>query len=82
MLAGAHIVATKSDIEDCHRLGKNGSTIYDLSIENFVMTTWEKNLAYTKILTSLSLVLLMALKFMLAKTLLITTNVLLGSLGS
>ena len=27
MLAGAHIVATKSDIEDCHRLGKNGSTI-------------------------------------------------------
>ena len=27
MLAEAHIVATKSDIEDCHRLGKNGSTI-------------------------------------------------------
>ena len=27
MLAETHIVATKSDIEDCHRLGKNGSTI-------------------------------------------------------
>ena len=27
LLAEAHIVATKSDIEDCHRLGKNGSTI-------------------------------------------------------
>ena len=27
MLAEAHIVATKSDIDDCHRLGKNGSTI-------------------------------------------------------
>ena len=26
MLAETHIVATKSDIEDCHRLGKNGST--------------------------------------------------------
>ena len=27
MLAETHIVATKSDIEECHRLGKNGSTI-------------------------------------------------------
>ena len=27
MLAEAHIVATKSDTEGCHRLGKNGSTI-------------------------------------------------------
>ena len=27
MLAEAHVVATKSDIEDCDRLGKNGSTI-------------------------------------------------------
>ena len=27
MLAEAHIVATKSYTEDCHRLGKNGSTI-------------------------------------------------------
>ena len=27
MLAQVHIVATKSDIEDCHRLGKNGNTI-------------------------------------------------------
>ena len=27
MLAEVHIVATKSDFEDCHRLGKNGSTI-------------------------------------------------------
>ena len=27
MLAQVHIVATKSDMEDCHRLGKNGNTI-------------------------------------------------------
>ena len=27
MLAEVHIVATKSDIEDCHRLGQNVSTI-------------------------------------------------------
>ena len=27
MLAEDHIVAAKSDIEDCHSLGKNGSTI-------------------------------------------------------
>ena len=27
ILSEAHIVATKFDIEDCHRLGKNGSNI-------------------------------------------------------
>ena len=27
MLAEVQIVTTKSDIEDCHRLGKNGSTM-------------------------------------------------------
>ena len=26
MFAEVHIVASKSDIEDCHRLGKNGIT--------------------------------------------------------
>ena len=68
MLAKAHIVATKSDIEDCHRLVKNGSTILRFVYRNFVMTSWEKNLSYRKILTSLNLVLLMTLKFMLVKT--------------
>ena len=68
MLAKVHIVATKSDIEDCHRLVKNGSTILRFVYRNFVMTSWEKNLSYRKILTSLNLVLLMTLKFMLVKT--------------
>ena len=55
--------------------------LHDLSIENFVMTFWEKKLTYIKILTSLNLVLLMTLKFTFVKIKLLTT-VLLGSVGS
>ena len=43
MLAEVHIVATKSDIEDCHRLGQNVSTIVWFVSRNSVMTFWEKN---------------------------------------
>ena len=58
----------KTDIEDCHRLGKNGSTIVrfvnsDLSVLTFL----EKKLTYTKVFTSLNLVFLMTPKFMLVK---------------
>ena len=67
LLAEAHIVATKSDIEDCHRLGKNGSTIVRFVNRKFCNDILEKNLTYTKILTNLNLVLLMTLKFILVK---------------
>ena len=47
MLAEAHIVATKSDIEDCHSTGAGWVRmvvpLYNLSIENFVMSFWKKN---------------------------------------
>ena len=56
MLAEAHIVATKSDIDDCHRLGKNGSTIVRFVNRKFCNVISEKKLIYTKILTSLNLV--------------------------
>ena len=56
MLAEAHIVATKSDIDDCHRLGKNGSTIVQFVNRKFCNVISEKKLIYTKILTSLNLV--------------------------
>ena len=65
MLAEAHIVATKSDIEDCHRLGKNGSTIKRFVNWKFCNDILGKKLTYTKILTSLNLILLMALKFVI-----------------
>ena len=67
LLAEVHIVATKPDIEDCHRLGKNGSTIVRFVNRKFCNDILEKNLTYTKILTSLNLVLLMTLKFMLVQ---------------
>ena len=35
MLAETHIVATKSYTEDCHRLGKNGSTIIRFANRKF-----------------------------------------------
>ena len=35
LLAEAHIVATRSNIEDCHRLGKNGITIVQFVNRNF-----------------------------------------------
>ena len=66
MLVEAHIVATKSDIEDCHRLGKNGSTIVRFVNRNFCNVILEKK-NDLKILTSLNLVLLITLKFMLVK---------------
>ena len=67
MLFEAHIVATISDIEDCHRLGNNGSTIVGFVNRKFCYVILEKKLNYTKILTSLNLVLLMTLKLMLVK---------------
>ena len=69
MLADVHIVATNSDIEDCHRLGKNGSTIVQFINRKFCNDILKKKMTYTKILTKLdqNLVLLMTLKFMLAK---------------
>ena len=66
MLVEAHIVATKSDIEDCHRLGKNGSTIVRFVNRKFCNVILEKK-NDLKILTSLNLVLLITLKFMLVK---------------
>ena len=66
MLVEAHIVATKSDIEDCHRLGKNGSTIVRFVNRKFCNVILEKK-NDLKILTSLNLVLLITLKFMFVK---------------
>ena len=66
MLAEVHIMATKSNVEDCHRLGQNVSTIVRFVSRKSVMTFWKK-MTFTKILTSLNLVLLMALKSMLLK---------------
>ena len=43
MLAETHIVATKSDIEGCHRLGKNGSTIVWFVNRKFCNDILEKN---------------------------------------
>ena len=42
MLAKVQIVATKSDIEDCHRLGKNGSTIVRFVNRKFCNDILEK----------------------------------------
>ena len=44
MLADVHIVATNSDIEDCHRLSKNGSTIVQFinNILEFINDILEK----------------------------------------
>ena len=67
MLAEVQIMTTKPDIEDCHRLGKNGSTIVRFVNRKFCNDILEKKLTYTKLLTSLNLVLLMTLKFMLVK---------------
>ena len=67
MLAEVQIVATKCNIEDCHRLGKNGSTIVRFVNRKFCNDILEKKLTYTKILTNLNLVLLMTRKFMLVK---------------
>ena len=43
MLAEADIVAAKSDIEDCHRLGKNGRTIIRFVNGKFCDGILEKN---------------------------------------
>ena len=67
MLSEAHIVATISDIEDCHRLGNNGNTIIGFVNRKFCTVILEKKLNYTRILTCLNLVLLMTLKLMLVK---------------
>ena len=68
MLGEVDIVATKSDIEDCHRLGKSGNTIVRFVSRKFCNDIMEKkNLNYTKILTSQNLVLVMTLRFMLMK---------------
>ena len=42
MLVEVHIVATKSDIEDCHRLGENGSTILQFVNRKFCNVILEK----------------------------------------
>ena len=42
MLVEVHIVATKSDIEDCHRLGENGSTILRFVNRKFCNVILEK----------------------------------------
>ena len=67
MLVEVHIVATKSDIEDCHKLGKNGNTIVQFVNRNILNEILEKKLTYTKTLTFLNLVLVMTLRFMLVK---------------
>ena len=82
MLAEVHIVATNSNTKDCHRLGKNGSTIVRFVNRKVCNDSLEKKLTYTKILPNLNLVLLMTLKFMLVKIYHPTTNILLGNAGS
>ena len=67
MLVEVLIVATKSDIENCHRLGKNGNTIVQFVNRNIFNEILEKKLTYTKPLTFLNLVLVMTLRFMLVK---------------
>ena len=67
MLAEVHMVATKYDIDDSHRLGKNGSTIVRFLNRKFCNDILEEKLTYIKILTSLNLVLLMTLKFILGE---------------
>ena len=42
MLGEVDIVATKSDIEDCHRLGKNGNTIVRFVNRKFYNVILEK----------------------------------------
>ena len=64
MLDEVDIVATNSDIEDCHRLGKNGNTIVRFVSRKFCNVILEKKFNYTKTLTSQNLVLVMALRFM------------------
>lgn len=48
MLTEVHILAKKSDIEVCHRLDKNGNTIYDLSIESSIMIFLGKKIDLNK----------------------------------
>ena len=48
MLAEAHIVATKSDIEDCHRLVKNGNTILRFVYRKFCNDILGKNFELRK----------------------------------
>ena len=67
MLAEIHTAATKSDIEDCHRLGGNGNTTVRFVNRKFCNDILEKNSTYTKTLTSLNLVLVWTLKVMLVK---------------
>ena len=82
MLAEGQITVTKSDIEDCHRLGKNGNTTVRFVNRKFCNDILDKKLTYTKILTSLNLVLLWTLGFMSKEILLLTTNVSLKNAGS
>ena len=57
MLAEVHVVATKSDTEDCHRLGKNGNTIVLFVNRKLCHDNSWKKMTFTRILTSLNLVL-------------------------
>ena len=50
LLAEAHIVATKSNIEDCHKLGKNGSTIVRFVNRKFCNDFLEKRFDLHKII--------------------------------
>ena len=48
MLAEVHIVATKCDIEDCHRLSKNDSTIVQFVNREFCDDILEKKFDLTQ----------------------------------
>ena len=82
MFVKVHMVSAKSDIEDCYRLGKNGNTIVQLVNRKFCNDILGKKMTYTKTLTSLNLVLVIKVRFVLVKIQLVTTNALLGNAGS
>ena len=64
MLAEVHIVATKSDIEDCYRLGKNGNTIVQFVNRKFCNDILGKKIDLHKnIDKSKNLVLVTTLRF-------------------
>ena len=67
MFVKVHMVSAKSDVEDCYRLGKNGNTIVQLVNRKFCNNILGKKMTYTKTLTSLNLVLVIKVRFVLVK---------------